>query len=184
MDLAINQNLEKSEVYDEGNDEGRSHQDILNELYQNMRGWQSCLGPILVIVSVFLIYIIKYIYTYTYVHIYVTIPEKHDNIPLHMKIYLYIYILIFIDIFSYMQMGTCIFICNYKYLSLYMYIYIVISILQVWRGLADQDQADQHHHTWAYSLACSSPDEWQVQCLGLDSIFFVLGWVWFKDRFG
>ena len=94
MDLAINQNLEKSEVYDEGNDEGRSHQDILNELYQNMRGWQSCLGPILVIVSVFLIYIIKYIYiyTYTYVHIYVTIPEKHDNIPLHMKIYLYIYI--------------------------------------------------------------------------------------------
>ena len=99
-----------------------------------------------------------------------------------MKIYLYIYILIFIDIFSYMHMGTCIFICNYKYLSLYMYIYI--SILQVWRGLADQDQADQHHHTWAYSLACSSPDEWQVQCLGLDSIFFVLGWVWFKDRFG
>ena len=83
-----------------------------------------------------------------------------------------------------MQMGTCIFICNYKYLSLYMYIYIFISILQVWKGLADQDQADQHHHTWAYSLACSSPDEWQVQCLGLDSIFFVLGWVWFKDRFG
>ena len=78
MDLATNQNLEKSEVYDEGNDEGRSHQDILNELYQNMRGWQSCLGPILVIVSVFLIYIIKYIYIYTYiyVHIYVTIPEN------------------------------------------------------------------------------------------------------------
>ena len=96
MDLAINQNLEKSEVYDEGNDEGRSHQDIPNELYQNMRGWQSCLGPILVIVSVFFdIYIIKYIYIYThiyiYVHIYVTIPEKHGNIPLHMKIYLYIY---------------------------------------------------------------------------------------------
>ena len=77
-----------------------------------------------------------------------------------------------------MQMGTCIFICNYKYLSLYMYIYIFISILQVWKGLADQDQADQHHHTWAYSLACSSPDEWQVQCLGLDSIFF-LYWVGF-----
>ena len=98
MDLAINQNLEKSEVYDEGNDEGRSHQDILNELYQNMRGWQSCLGPILVIVSVFLIYTIKYIYiyTYTYVHIYVTIPEKHDNIPLHMKIYLYIYIYLYL----------------------------------------------------------------------------------------
>ena len=79
MDLAINQNLEKSEVYDEGNDEGRSHQDILNELYQNMRGWQSCLGPILVIVSVFFdiynqIYI--YIHTYIYVHIYVTIPEN------------------------------------------------------------------------------------------------------------
>ena len=94
MDLAINQNLEKSEVYDEGNDEGRSHQDILNELYQNMRGWQSCLGPILVIVSIFLIYII--IYIYTYIHIYVTIPEKHDNIPLHMKIYLYIYIYLYL----------------------------------------------------------------------------------------